>query len=98
MEHAKGRLVEDHRLDVLRSQMRGWEEAEAIRSYCGAVETRHGAASIAADPDAAQWLALARELADRIQQIPRMPADPDVTPERLKPYLGEWSPHGPQGW
>jgi hypothetical protein len=25
-----------------------------------------------------------------------MPPDPEVTQERLNPYLGSWSPYGPQ--
>lgn len=28
-----------------------------------------------------------------------MPADPEnVRPDELKPYLGGWSPYGPDGW
>jgi hypothetical protein len=98
MEHAKRRLVEDHRLEVLRNRVRAWGEAETIRAYCDAVEARHGADTITADPDAAAWIALAREHADRTQQLPRMPPDPEITHERLKPYLGKWSPYGPQRW
>lgn len=98
MERAKRRLVADHRLEVLRSRMRAWEEAEAIRAYCNAVEGRHGPDTIAADPYAAQWLALAREHADEAQHVPRMPSDPEITPERLKSYLGGWSPYGPHRW
>jgi hypothetical protein len=95
MEQAKRRLVEDHRLEELRSRVRAWQEADAIRAYCDAVEARHGLEAIAADPETKQWLALAREQADRAQQLPRMPADPEVTHEALKPYLGRWSPYGP---
>lgn len=98
MERAKRRLVEDHRLEVLRNRVRAWEEAEAVRAYCDAVEARHGTEVIASDPDSAEWLVLAREHADRAQQVPRMPADPEVTHERLKPYLGGWSPYGPNRW
>jgi hypothetical protein len=98
MEHAKRRLIEDHRVEVLRRRVRAWEEAEAIRAYCDAVEARHGVDVIAADSEAARWLALAREHADRTQDLPRMPADPEITHEALKPYLGRWSPYGPRGW
>jgi hypothetical protein len=98
MEDAKRQLIEDHRLEVLRSRVRAWQEADAIRAYCDAVEARHGADTLAANPEAAQWLALAREQADRAQQLPRMPPHPEPTPERLKPYLGGWSPYGPQPW
>lgn len=98
MERAKRQFVDDHRLEVLRNRVRAWEEAEAIRTYCDAVESHHGAEVIAADPGAADWLALARDHADHIQQLPRMPADPEATPDGLRPYLGRWSPYGPQDW
>jgi hypothetical protein len=95
VEDAKRRLVDEHRLEVLRNRARAWHEADAIRAYCDAVEARHGAEAIAADPEAAQWLALAREYADQAQELPRMPVDPEPTAEKLKPYLGQWSPYGP---
>lgn len=98
MERAKLRLVEDHRVSVLRARVGAWHEADAIRAYCEAVEARHGVETIAADPDAARWLAFAREHADRAQRLPGMPADPEITHEALKPYLGKWSPYGPRGW
>ena len=98
MDRARLRLIEDHRIGVLRSRVSAWHEAEAIRAYCDAVEARHGADTVAADPDAARWLAFAREHADRAQRRPRMPVDPEVTPEALKPHLGRWSPYGPRGW
>lgn len=98
MEDAKRRLIEDHQLEVLRSRVKAWQEAEAIRAYCDAIEARHGADTIADDPEASRWLKLAREQADIAQQLPRMPADPEITPERLKPYLGRWSPYGSRRW
>ncbi|HEY8722235.1 MAG TPA: hypothetical protein VIL92_00075 [Gaiellaceae bacterium] len=98
IKQAKRRLIEDHRIEVLLARVRAWEEAEAVRAYCDAVEAFHGPDAIAADPDAEQWLVLARDHADQAQQLPRMPHDPDITPERLKPYLGRWSPYGPRGW
>lgn len=98
MDRAKLRLIEDHRVNVLRTRVAAWHEADAIRAYCDAVEARHGTDAIAADTDAVRWLALARKHADRAQQLPRMPADPEVTHEALKPYLGKWSPYGPRGW
>jgi len=97
IENAKRRLVEDHRINVLRNRVCAWEEANAIRAYCDAVEVRHGTHAVA-DPDVAEWLAFAREHADQVQGLPRMPSDPEITHEALKPYLGRWSPYGPQGW
>jgi hypothetical protein len=98
MADAERRLIENHRLDVLRTRVRAWEEAEAIRRYCEAVEERHGADAIAADPQAAAWLTLAHKLAERIQQLPRMPEDPEITADALKPFLGGWSPYGASRW
>lgn len=98
MEHAKQRFVEEHCLEVLRNRVRAWQEAEAIRAHCEAIEARHGAERVGADPDASAWLALARKRADRVQELPHMPADPEITHDGLKPYLGRWSPYGPHGW
>jgi hypothetical protein len=95
VQDAKRRFLEDHRREALRRRVREWEEGEAIRAYCEAVEARYGADAIAADSEATQWLALAREHANRAQQLPRMPAEPQITAEALKPYLGRWSPYGP---
>lgn len=93
--NAKRRFLDDQRLEILRRRVREWEEGEAIRGYCDAVEARYGADAIAADPEAARWISLAREHANRAQQLPRMPAEPEITPEALKPYLGRWSPYRP---
>jgi hypothetical protein len=98
MGRAKRRLVEAHRLEVLRERVGAWSEADAIRAYCEAIEARHGPDAVAADPEAAQWLAFARAYADRTQELPRMPADPEPSPEALKPYLDGWSPYGSRGW
>lgn len=64
MHSAKLRLIEEHRIGVLRSRVSAWHEADAIRAYCDAVEDRYGITTIAADPEAAEWLAFAREQAD----------------------------------
>jgi hypothetical protein len=96
MANAERRFVEEHQLAVLRRRVQAWQEADAIRAYCDAVEARHDQA--ATQPDTAAWLQLAREHADRLQRLPTMPADPEISKEDLKPYLGRWSPYGPRGW
>jgi hypothetical protein len=35
---------------------------------------------------------------DPLASPPVMPAEPEVRPEDLKPYLGGLSPYGPSGW
>jgi hypothetical protein len=96
MDRARHRFIENHRLELLRARIHSWNEAEAIRDYCEAVELRHGVDAV--DGEVAEWLEFARVQADRAQDLPRMPADPDITPEALKPYLKGWSPYGPDGW
>ena len=98
MEHAKRRLLADHRLKVLRQRVREWQEAEAIRAYCNAVQARHGEPTLASDPGAREWLAYARAQADRQQALPTMPPEPEPDPDALKPYLGGLSPYGPRSW
>ena len=98
MEQAERRFLAAHRRDVLRERVRAWQEADAIRAYCHAVETRHGEATVAADREASEWLAYARTHAERLQTSPTMPPDPEVTPEGLRPYLGGISPYGPRSW
>jgi hypothetical protein len=98
MEDAKRRLHENHRLEVLRERVRAWREADGIRAYCDAVEARYGEPAPAKESQTAAWLRLARAEADGMQAPPVMPADPQITPEALKPFLGAWSPYGPRGW
>ena len=63
------------------------------------------AETVAADgsgPRARGWAryaqAVAAELADAGRPAIGMPADPEITPEALKPYLQGWSPYAPDGW
>ena len=96
MAHAKDEALKAYRIEVLRQRVSRWEEAERIRAYCAAVEARHGTDVIDGDPDASRWLEMARAHAERLQGLPRMPEEPDLTPDDLKPYLGGWSPYGPE--
>ena len=95
MATAKERALEAYRVKLLRQRTASWSEAEDIRAYCNAVEGRHREALLT-EPEAARWVDFAREYADRLQRLPRMPADPELGPEDLKPYLGGWSPYGPE--
>lgn len=94
VERAKHAFVADHRIKVLRARVQAWQEADAIRAYCDAVEERHGS-DLIDDPDAAAWIILAREHADLAQGLPTMPADPEPSREDLRAYLGGLSPYEP---
>jgi hypothetical protein len=98
MERAKLHFLSHHRHEVVRERVRAWQDADAIRAYCDAVEARHGPSTVAADAGASEWLAFARDRAERLQALPSVPADPKISAEALKPFLGGLSPYGPRGW
>jgi hypothetical protein len=91
---ARERALEHHHVETLRRRVDAWEEADRTRAYCNAVEERH-AEAIASDPEATRWLQFARQHADRAQRLPRMPSDPELNYDDLKPFRDGWSPHGP---
>jgi hypothetical protein len=89
MEEAERRFVEADRIAVLRNQVASWEEAEAIRRYCDAVDS-----AFPNRPGAAEWAAWARAYADRLDPLDvetTIPPPPQLTPDALQPFL-------PDGW
>jgi hypothetical protein len=95
MAAAKERAIEHYRVEILRRRAGAWEEAQEIRAYRDAVESRHGDA-LATDIATQRWLRFARGYAESVQRLPRMPEDPELRPDDLKPFLGGWSPYGPE--
>jgi len=94
MARAKQRHTEHHRSGILDTQIAAWQRAQAIRSYCDAIEQdRPG------DADAVGWADWARAFADAIDPLgailitPQPPADPSA--DDLRPFLEGWSPYGP---
>lgn len=97
MAKARVQAIETHRTDALTAQVDRWNLASAIRTYCDALEQR---LAQAVDPAASgiDWLTWARaraESLDPLTSVPTMPADPELTADDLKPFLGQWSPYGP---
>jgi hypothetical protein len=95
MDNARQQALHHHRVGILGSRVDAWREGEAIREYCAAVEERH-ADELATNSSARKWLQFARDRADRLQGLPQMPDDPELTHEDLKRFLGGWSPYGPE--
>lgn len=100
VHHFQGR--NPHYGSILREQAGAWREANALRQYCDALERRCDATvgEEGADVESARaWLRWARDFAEAIDplgELPPMPSEPELTPDDLKPYLGRWSPHGPE--
>lgn len=95
---------ETHRAQVLNNQADTWHRAHQLVTYLDAmrdhVSTLDGDERTAAD----DWLTWANGYAHRINPLQRdlrMPPDPDVTHEALKPHMQGLSPYGPEnrlGW
>jgi hypothetical protein len=81
----------------LLDEVERWRRARDIRDYCAAAEQAYPGS-----PEVSEWLDWARHHGDRIDPLrrpPRKPADPDeISPADLKPFLGRWSPYGPDRW
>lgn len=99
MANARDRFQEDRRIDALTKQLKNWQTATSIRSYCEAIEAE-GATGQNADHAESQtrWLEWCRAYADHIDPTKTGAAAPDEiepSPSDLKPYLGQFSPYGP---
>ncbi|MBB5153331.1 hypothetical protein [Saccharopolyspora phatthalungensis] len=81
----------DNRVKVLLEQLDGWEQAQRIRAFAQAA--RH-----AGQADAKWLVEWAEAYADEIDPLAgsvEAPEDVEPKPEDLRPYLGRWSPYGP---
>lgn len=101
MGKARERFIEDHRAAALGKQISAWARAGEIRRYCDAVEQRAVSQRETAEAeDLRAWIAWARGYADKIDPVLNWsqlwPTDPEIRPEDLRPYLGAWSPYGPE--
>ncbi|SEL58870.1 hypothetical protein SAMN05414137_11099 [Streptacidiphilus jiangxiensis] len=104
MTAANEQAIHEQYAERLREQAQQWRQAEGLRAYCSALEARlsqpQAGDDASAMESARQWLAWARAhvlALDPLQGLPTMPEARKVKPEDLKPFLGEWSPHGPEG-
>lgn len=91
-------LIQSRREKVLREQIAQWKFATRLRAYIGVMETRVANIEDPSKREAAQeWVSWAHTYAeqndpDRMEL--KMPADPDPTPEALKPFM-KGDPYGP---
>lgn len=102
-EAAMAGAVSRHRHDVLRAALRSevtaWTESHAARAYADALDARAGRESDPARAAAIRaWASWCRAEADRLDPVPvgrTTPPEAEPDPEELRPYLGGWSPYGP---
>jgi hypothetical protein len=101
MEVARKRATEDHYEKVLDQQVARWRRAKELRRYRHELEQRL-TASDTPDGDSnsirdwLDWIDRHINQTDPHETLPSFPDLPILTHEQLKPYLGGWSPHGPE--
>lgn len=109
MTRAKAAAATAYKAKVLNQQVENWRRAATLREYCGALAHRIAQAERGEEQvdDAtlawAKWAVEYTAAIDPLTSIPRMPDVPEPSPDDLKPFLGKWSPYGPEssygyGW
>ncbi|WP_152991214.1 hypothetical protein [Frankia sp. R43] len=100
MVQAKLDHREAHRAKVLEQQMTAWRHAGQLREYIAAMTERIASIVDGAEAEAAaERLAWATEHVARVDPLDNklaMPATRDPKADDLKPFLGRWSPYGPE--
>lgn len=107
MDRARRLAIQAHYAEHLEEQAKVLRRVTKLREYCEALEQRIAGAD-ASDkrlPGAEEWLMWVRgylEVSDPLKELPVMPEAPDPELQDLKPFLGKWSPYGPEvgprGW
>ena len=98
MAAARTQFAEDHRRQALLQQLETFDERRRIGAFCDELERAAKHTDDARAAELREWAAWARAYADGgdpLQSRPLVPPDPDPRPEDLRPYLGRWSPYGP---
>ncbi len=100
MAVARQKATEAYYGKILDNQVVRWQRAKELRTYRAELAQRLEDAGPDEDLDSTrQWLGWIDQhitRTDPTETLPDMPATPELTPDDLKPYLGSWSPHGPE--
>jgi hypothetical protein len=98
VDQARIHHVHANLVQALDEQVQNWNRAQSIRAYLAALEAT--AAPGERSDALAQWIEWIKDYVDLLD--PLLPAPqpprrvPDPRPEDLRPYLGRWSPYGPE--
>lgn len=97
MTRARFRYTEEIRIRAITEQANSWDQAARIRAYCAELEATLSQAGEITE-ELAEWITWARSYADGMDPLRAHggpPEIPEPRPQDLKPYLGRWSPYGP---
>jgi hypothetical protein len=104
MEEARRRYREQARWDAFRERARDWREVTDLRAFVAAMRAAFDAYDGPQREDLLAHLDFAECRLDERDPAMRpallLPEVPEPKPDDLKPFLDEWSPHGPDslGW
>lgn len=101
MAQARVRATGERRAEIFSRALDSWLTADQVRAFCDALRERTEALPDSRDA-LSSWIDWGRSMADSIDPV-RDPKDLTAdefdrapTPDELRPYLGEWSPHRPE--
>lgn len=99
-EKAIEALTDQTRAAAVTANVARWAEAVRIRKYVAHVEANSLPMLDGEDrADALAWLTWARGYAEKLDpsgERLRLPDPPEPTPTALQPFMGSWSPYGPE--
>lgn len=102
MQRAKSAAATAYKVKILNRQVENWHRAARLREYANALADRISQAEHGEDEvdDAmlawAKWIGEYTAAIDPLTSIPKMPDVPEPSADDLKPFLGKWSPYGPE--
>jgi hypothetical protein len=101
MAQARVRATEERRAEIFSRALDSWLTADQVRAFCDALSELTEASPDSRDA-LTSWIDWGRSMADSIDPVHDPKAltangfDRPPTPDELRPYLGEWSPHRPE--
>jgi hypothetical protein len=102
VERAKVDLSEAGRAQYLNEQLDDWLRANQMSEYVAAMRTRIAAMTSPDDAlEAQEWLDWVEAHLSSVNPLVnrlKMPALPEPTPEKLRPFMRGWNPYGPDAY
>jgi hypothetical protein len=102
MQQAHIDYAETFRVKHLEAQTDAWHHATRLSKYVAAVRAQVKALPTGQEKTRAEaWLEFADAHLERLNPLsrtPQLPDVPDPRPDDLRPFLHNWSPHGPNSY
>ncbi|MEU0489777.1 hypothetical protein ABZ249_11135 [Nocardiopsis sp. NPDC006139] len=103
MAGAVEQAVAARRSMLFREALESWHTVNEIRSFCKALEEEAGRCEDSSQAELLlRWARWGEETAEQwdpvrsVSGVRNQDFDADPSPDELRPFLGDWSPHGPR--